>query len=233
MENKLQFKDSNGVTLSGVLSNPSKVKLPIVILCHGLNSDKESSTNTALNKVLTQSRIATLRFDFFAHGESDGKVDDRTVAKFVDDILSAISYLKSDGYKDIGIVGTSFGGLAAVIAASKTKDLKFMALKSPGMGKTSRTMTNYKTDFETKSWFEAAKTIGIPTLIVHGKADVDVEIELGEELAKHIKNSKIEIIEGADHRYTKKEDFDKAIELISQFIIKNVQNSYSIYNHKD
>lgn len=220
MESKVTFTNSNGVRLSGVLSVPKIEKPPIVILCHGLNSGKDSKTNLVLNEILKENGIASFRFDFFSHGESKGNPKDRSVNEFVDDILNAVAYLKSKGYNKIGIVGGSFGAVAAVIAASKSTNLNFIALKSPGMGKTSRNMLNYKNDFDAKSWINAGQKITIPTLIVHGSADQDVEVELGKRLAKSIGTSKIEIVEGADHQYTRKEDFDKAIKLISDFVIK-------------
>jgi dipeptidyl aminopeptidase/acylaminoacyl peptidase len=95
-----------------------------------------------------------------------------------------------------------------------------MALNAPGMGQTSRKMPNYKKDFDTKSWIRAGAKVMIPTLIIHGTADEDVEVELGQELAKSIKISQIELFKGADHRFTKKEDFDKMVKDISDFIIK-------------
>lgn len=226
METKVLFKDSKGNKLSGILSTPvSNADIPIVILCHGLNSSKDSKTNIELGNILEKRGIASFRFDFFGHQESEGKPENRTVDAFVDDILSAVSYLKDKGYKEMGIVGASFGGLSAVIAASKTNDLKFMALKSPGMGKTSRKMPNYKEDFDAKTWFAAGKEIKIPTLIVHGSADEDVELEFAKSLAECIKNSKLEIISGADHQYTKKEDFERMIKLISGFVIENVSKN--------
>ncbi len=57
---------------------------------------------------------------------------------------------------------------------------------------------------------------------MHGTADNDVEVELGMELAEYIKSSRLEKIEGVDHRYTREEDFKKMIALISDFIIDNI-----------
>lgn len=220
-EEKVIFKDSKGNKLSGILSD-SNSKVKIVILCHGLNSKKDSSTNLALVKAFSRHGIATFRFDFFAHGESEGKVEDRTVEKFVDGLLKAVDYVKGQGYSKIGVCGASFGGMTAVIAATKTPDIKAIALKAAGMGQTSRKMPNYKEDFDTKIWIKAGEKVKIPTLIVHGTEDEDVEIQLGEELAKSIKASKFIKFEGADHRFTNPEDFEKSVKLISDFISNNL-----------
>jgi len=224
MQDKIWFENNRGNKISAILSTPVKGKnISIILLCHGLNSEKDSTTNIALEKVFLKNNIATFRFDFFAHGESEGKIEDRNLNEFVENILKAIDYVKSQGYKNIGICGTSFGGVASVIAASKSSDLKVMALKAAGMGQTSRKMSNYKKDFDTKSWIKAGTKVKIPTLIIHGTADEDVEVELGIELAKSIKTSKIQLFKEADHKFTKKKDFAKMIKTISEFIIKTIQ----------
>lgn len=221
MEEKVFFKDSEGNKLSAILSNPNKDQSQIVILCHGLNSTKDGSTNKGLKDTFEKHKISTFRFDFFGHGESEGKIEDRSVSKFVDGILKAIKHIKDLGFKKIGICGTSFGGLSAVIAASKSSDLKVMALKAPGMGQKERNLPNYKDDFEIKGWIKAGKEVNIPTLIVHGSEDKDIELKFGEELSKSIRSSKLIVFDGADHRFSKKEDYDKSVKKISEFIIKN------------
>ena len=213
---------SNGCKVSAILSTPKTTHKSIVVMVHGLNSRKDSSTNIALEKILLEHNIASFRFDLFAHGESDGLVEERSVAKFVENILDALAYVKRLGYHNIALCGASFGGVAAAIASSKNQDITVLILKSPGMGKTSREMSNYKDDFEELSWIKAGNNISIPALIVHGAAGKNVEVDLGKKLAAAIKQSKVVLIDGADHSFTRKEDFEKMIHVISQFIIEQL-----------
>ena len=224
MEEKVRFSDGHGNKVSAILSTPDhedKQGIPIVIMCHGLGTGKDSATNLALERIFLKQGIATFRFDFFAHGESEGKVENRSVTLFVNDILKAIEYVKNKGYNRMGICGASLGGVAAVIAASKTPYLSVMVLKAAGMGN-SRNMPNYKKEFDAKTWIEAGKKVGIPTLIVHGTADEEVEVKLGKELASSIKGSLLELVEGADHMFSKKEDFERMVKDISTFMIRNI-----------
>ena len=75
--------------------------------------------------------IATFRFDFFGHGESGGKFEDVTVSEGFDDILCAIKFVKSLGFTKIGLVGQSYGGQTALLAAAKSKDLLALAVVAP------------------------------------------------------------------------------------------------------
>ena len=223
METKISFKNSHEKKLSAILSTPAPDKiLPVIILCHGLDTGKDATTNVKLADIFLKNNIASFRLDFFAHGESEGKIEDRNVEEFVDDILCAIKFLKAKGYKKFGIYGGSFGGVASVIAASRNPDIKIMALKAAGMGQ-SRKMPNYKKDFDSKSWIKAGLKVKIPTLIVHGSVDEEIEVSLAKELAKSIKSSKLEIFKDADHRFSKKEDFDRCVDILSEFIISNIE----------
>ena len=204
-----------------------------------------------LERIFNNNEISTFRFDFYGHGESEGKFENITVSEAVDDILNAIKFLKNKGFKKIGLVGSSFGGMASLIAASKSKYLYVLVLKSPvsdylgkliskiskynikewkekgfihyessRMGKLRLNYSFFK-DAEKVSGYNVAKRISIPTFIIHGDKDESVPVEQSIKLSKIIKNSKLVIIKGADHRYTKPEYFKRCTNLIADFIIKN------------
>ena len=92
---KVYFNNSKGDRLCGVISNPASDKSrPIVIMAHGFSTSKNSDTYVSLSKNLDSHKISSFRFDFYGHGESEGKFEDVTVSEAVDDILQAIKYLK-------------------------------------------------------------------------------------------------------------------------------------------
>ncbi len=196
MEIKIHFKNSRGNALCGVLSNPTNDKQkPIIVLCHGFSASKNSHTYVRLQELLNNKSLSTFRFDFFGHGESDGMFEEITISEAVDDVLNAIKFLKSLGYNKIGLMGSSFGGITAIITASKTSDLFVLALKSPvsdylevelekrtkeeldewkrrgftfytsGDGKKHRLNYSFFEDFQNNNGYEAAKKIKVPTFI--------------------------------------------------------------------
>lgn len=251
MYEKLFFEDSNKNKLMGILSNPSDNKNnPIIILCHGLTSNKESIAFPTFEKLFNEKNISTFRFDFFGHGESEGLFENITITKAVDGILNAIKFLKDLGYKKIGLIGSSFGGIVSIIASSKTNDLFVLGLKCPvsdyeeqmKLKKSEEEIQMWKEigfdfyirpnkdalrinytfyeDFKNNDAYKAAEKINIPTIIVHGDKDEKVPIEQSIKISKIIKNCKLEIIEDCDHYFSKKEHFDKMIKLIVEFIEK-------------
>ncbi len=246
MKEKITFQNSKGDKLVGILSDSGSKT--ILIMCHGFSSSKESRTYVNLEKILNKENIATFRFDFYGHGESDGKFEDITISEAVDDILNAIALMKKKGFQKIGLEGTSFGGIAAILAASKSKNLFVLALKSP-LSDVKDKMAEDVMDNDMKKWkktgfsmyksskhgslrlnysyiedgfkqdaYKAAKKITVPTLIVHGDKDDCVPFSQSEKLAKSISNSKLVVISGAGHDYKKKKDYERSLKEIVDFI---------------
>ncbi|MFB0565365.1 MAG: alpha/beta hydrolase family protein [Candidatus Aminicenantaceae bacterium] len=252
MKEKLSFKNSKGEKLCGILSNPtSKKEAPIITLCHGFSTSKDGRTYVRLEQSLNKNNISTFRFDFFGHGESDGKFEEITISEAVNDVQNALYFLKKSGYTKIGLFGSSFGGMASIITASNTDNLYVLALKSP-VSDFSSLLINQNNAQEIKNWkengfiyitssdgdkrrlnysffldaknikgYESARKIKIPCLIVHGDRDETVPIEQSKKIARLMKNCKLEIIKGGDHTYSKPENFEKMLDLILKFIIRN------------
>jgi len=251
MQEKIHFNNSKGDRLCGIISNPTDdTSKPVIILCHGFTTSKDNFTNSNLERILNKGSISTFRFDFFGHGESEGLFEDITISEAVDDILNAIKYLKSKSYSKIGLVGSSFGGIASIMAASKTDDLFLLALKAPvsnykerdieiigedfirdweekgfrvyisGNGNQHKLNFTFFEDYDNNNGYEAAKKIKIPTLIIHGDKDDSVPIEQSRKIATLIQNSKLMEIKNAGHQFDKPGEFDKMLDLISGFIIR-------------
>lgn len=250
MKQKLSIQSKSGATLSAVLSNPTEDKNNlIVVFCHGFLSSKEKPIYNILESILNKENVSTLRFDLYGHGESTGKLEDVTVSKAVDDALSVLNFIKEQGYTNIGLFGSSFGGMAAIITASKIDNLKFLILKAPVSDLKSKLSVKYKDevkDWKKRGWinrvshkgnltklnysffedsgkhdcYELAKKIRVSTLIIHGELDESVPLEQSKKTASLIKNSRLEIIPGSNHMFSKKEHYDKTIDLTINFILK-------------
>lgn len=72
MEEPFVFSDRDGRRVSAVLTYPPSDTDKGVVLCHGLFGFKDSVTNRTLTRLLSERNVATLRFDFFGHGSSEG-----------------------------------------------------------------------------------------------------------------------------------------------------------------
>ncbi|HSL03556.1 MAG TPA: alpha/beta fold hydrolase [Nitrospiraceae bacterium] len=131
MEEALTFHDRHGHGIAAILSPPDGPTTCLAVLCHGFLSNKNSATNRTLTRLLNQQGIATFRFDFFGQGDSDGPFEDitPTIAMYQTD--AALDLVMARGYDRVGLVGSSFGGLVAILTAAQRHNLACLALKCP------------------------------------------------------------------------------------------------------
>lgn len=212
MEETLTFHDRHGHGIAAILSAPDGPTTRLAVLCHGFLSSKSSTTNKTLTRLLNERGLATFRFDFFGQGESDGPFEELTTTLAVDQVHAALDLVTSRGYERIGLVGSSFGGLVAILTAAQRQDIACLALKCPVvdfaeelrltfgleelaqweatdtipniMGGTARVRLRY--DFYEDSLgqiaYEPAERITVPTLIVQGEKDECVPLHQSRQL---------------------------------------------------
>ena len=141
--NDVTFKnDVQGNLLAGTIAAPKNFnkKSPILIMITGSgaqNRDEEIFEHKPFLVIaddLAKKGIATLRIDDRGiQGSEKGKAG-ATSADFATDINSAVNYLVANGYKNIGLIGHSEGGMIAPMVANVNKNVKFLVLLAgPGI----------------------------------------------------------------------------------------------------
>jgi pimeloyl-ACP methyl ester carboxylesterase len=118
-EQALTYQDGLGHYVAAVLATPSVPTDRLVLLCHGFLSNKNSTTNKTLTRALLERGIATFRFDFFGQGESEGPFARITLTTALQQVLSALALIHAQGFRRIGLMGSSFGGLVAILTADR------------------------------------------------------------------------------------------------------------------
>ena len=118
MEETVIFHDAAGHRIAAVLARPEQSTDHVAVLCHGFLSHKNSTSNQALTSRLIEQQIAAFRFDCFGHGESDGPFSKLTTTLAIDQVSAALHYVFDRGYRRLALVGSSFGGLVSLLAAS-------------------------------------------------------------------------------------------------------------------
>lgn len=220
MEQGLTFRDSQGHRVSAVLATPQEPATRVAVLCHGFLSHKNSNTNQALTAHLISRGIATFRFDFFGHGDSEGPFERITVTLALRQALDALTFVESQGYRQPALEGSSFGGLVATLAAAERPALACLALKCPvadfpetlglefgpdGMAEWKATGTipdvtggpgrvklwyAFYEDCARYLGYVAAKAITAPTLIVQGGKDHLVPVHQSRRLLEALPGEK-------------------------------------------
>ncbi|MGI8450810.1 MAG: alpha/beta hydrolase [Streptosporangiaceae bacterium] len=129
-----EFRSLDGLQLHGTLHVPSSVRGPAVVLVHGGGVTREEGGFFArLASGLAEAGLPSLRFDFRAHGESEGQGEDLTIAGVANDIRSAVTHVRQvTGSGPVGLIGASFGGgISAFFAARHPDQVHRLVLFNP------------------------------------------------------------------------------------------------------
>lgn len=225
---KRKFKNKKGLTLSAIYEGGDE-NHPVVVLCHGYGSGKDSDSTKGLAQELLKKGLCVYRFDFTGCGESEGKLSQLTPDQGQDDLYSAVKNL---GRNDFALYGSSFGGYTSLIFASKTP-LLALGLKAPVsdypavMRAKGNEKENRALDFTEEAYkydiYQLAQNITCPVSIVHGDADTDVPLAQSQKLLKSVSSEKkeLKIISGAPH-VMRGDYLERANKLLSGFFTKEL-----------
>jgi len=125
--------------LRGIVTIPDDMdgkKIPTVIIFHGFTGNKYEAIHNAIADSLLAHGIASVRFDFNSHGESDGDFSKMSIDNELEDARRIYNYTRSLPFvRKIGIVGHSQGGVIAVLLSSELgkKKIKSVALLAPAL----------------------------------------------------------------------------------------------------
>jgi len=87
-----------------------------LVLCHGMESTRGGTKQTAIVERFVPKGYNVLRFDFSFVGDSEGEYEDLTISGEVDDALGALDFMHEFGASDCTLIGSSLGGLVALLA---------------------------------------------------------------------------------------------------------------------
>ena len=192
-------------------------------MVHGFTSNKDRNRSIEIANLLSKNSFAVLRFDLGGSGESyDTPI---RVEYQIDDLKSAINFVKRKGYKEIGLLGESLGGLISLCIYNE--EIKTMVLFAPvTKEKTPTKYPEWKKEMEEKGFIliekdgknfkipkeyikeresvnqkELLSKVMCPVLIIHGTEDDSVPLEHSGEAMQYLsKKSKLKIIKGAGHK---------------------------------
>ncbi|MCK4589419.1 MAG: alpha/beta hydrolase [Nanoarchaeota archaeon] len=231
MNKKVFFDNGKGFKLAGVLSIPDKEgKFPAVIRLHGFRSGKDGSSSTVFDDKFKDDYIY-LRFDFFAHGESEGEFEDLTPTEEFDDTKAAIDFVcgleQCNG--EVGLIGSSLGGMVAIYVTANDSRVKTAVFGAP-VSDFKESYTEIEGDIEgwkKQGWkytynfegqrfkikydffedgckydfYKEAEKISVPVLVIQGDLDESIPLEQSKKLMKHLKNAEFYVVKGAVHHW--------------------------------
>ena len=194
IEEKVTFRTSRGLKLSGALLAPDETLHDVVVFAHGTGSSKSSPRNRGIAEQLLDNGIASFLFDFTGCGDSDGLPDQSTQDQQFDDLISALDFITSQilfETRFVGINGSSTGGTVAIRAAAEEDRIAAMVLRVP----------------RNIDILDLVPMVKTPTLVVQGSEDLIVLPEAKEIFAALSCPKELHIVEGAGHLFDEKPEY--------------------------
>lgn len=206
-------------------------KVPLVIIMHGLGSDKDNMLFAALADSLQESGIASLRFDFNSHGKSEGNIVDMDFNNLQADAEKVLNYArKLDFVSNISLAGHSMGGVIASMVAGRegTNKIKSVVLFAPAVAIQDDAQrgefsgfkfdpNNIPATFEVMGhtmggkWLKTAQTLNIletakgyqgKLYVIHGTDDQFEPYVTSSLYLRDNPNGKIVLLKGFDHYFS-------------------------------
>lgn len=206
-------------------------KVPLVILMHGLGSDKDNMLFTALADSLQENGIASLRFDFNSHGKSEGNIVDMDFNNLQADAEKVLNYArKLDFVSNISLAGHSMGGVIASMVAGRegANKIKSVVLFAPAVAIQDDAQrgefsgfkfdpNNIPATFEVMGhtmggkWLKTAQTLNIletakgyqgKLYVIHGTEDQFEPYVTSSLYLRDNPNGKIVLLKGFDHYFS-------------------------------
>ncbi len=240
METFVEFHNSRRKWLRGMMHFPEHARsrgkasrrLPGVVLFHGFTGDRMEShwMFVKCSRALAAAGIASLRFDFYGSGESEGDFREVTLSGEIADARVAVGFFRRQTGIDprrVGLLGLSLGGLIAATLAPRLKSralvlwsalahaghLRTLAEASlkpiPGVSgrfeyEAREVSPHFLDDAITIEPLQCVRRFKGPTLIIHPQRDAHVPYSHAEDYYRAADSSTKELvtISGADHVFT-------------------------------
>ncbi|HET9654777.1 MAG TPA: alpha/beta hydrolase [Kineosporiaceae bacterium] len=131
--------------LRGANVEPEEPAGHAVVLVHGGGvTREEGGFFSRLADGLAEAGVASLRFDLRGHGQSEGRVEELTLAAVLNDIRVAMAQVRElTGVERVSLLGASFGGgICAYYAAKRPDEVERLVLLNPQLDYKRRTVDN-------------------------------------------------------------------------------------------
>jgi pimeloyl-ACP methyl ester carboxylesterase len=193
----------------------------MVVIGHGVTSDKDRPWSEALSTRLAAAGVASVRIAFSGNGASEGRFVDSTITKEVADLGSVLDAL--EGHR-LSYVGHSMGGavgalraaqddrihaLVSLAAVTHTAEFvqRMFGQLSPGDLMLDKPDCPFGLALREdllaiESITPNAAAIKAPWLLVHGTQDEVVPLQHSHDLHAAANTTELAILENVDHSFT-------------------------------
>jgi putative redox protein len=234
MEQPVHFYNHQGEKLTGTLHLPDRPAHRGVVFGHCFTCSRHTGIIRHICTNLEAEAFMALRFDFSGNGQSQGRFDESTYSKQIEEMKIATAFLAEKGALWIGLAGHSMGAVIAILTAARMNTIKAvcaLAGRLSGLnathflshgqrkelydtgrvsfssrGRSLQLSPGFFADVGQYNLPETIANLKTPLLIAHGDHDEIIPVQEAYLAQKlNRENTTLAIFPGADHMFSRKE----------------------------
>lgn len=241
---RVEFPSRRGNLLVGDLHRIGAGSGRWLVLCHGMESTRGGTKQQAMVERFAPAGYNVLRFDFSYVGDSEGDYEDLTVTGEIADCLGALDFMHEFGASECTLVGSSLGGLVALLAAAQLAHLVsrvavIAAVADAGLftdGLTDKDIAEWRSRGRRRvgSGFlkptflddvlridapKAMRHVTMPVLVMHGDADDVVPFSHAELIRESVSGPcTVEKFPGVGHRFEEPGALERLLDVLGNWL---------------
>ncbi|MEE2690726.1 MAG: bifunctional alpha/beta hydrolase/OsmC family protein [Pseudomonadota bacterium] len=247
---KAQFEGSQGSNLSAALELPNGAPRAFALFAHCFSCTKDIKAARDISRALRADGFAVLRFDFTGLGSSEGDFANTNFSSNIADLVKAADFLRREFEAPSILIGHSFGGAAALVAALQVPEVRAVVtiaapadashvlthigdkraeIEANGVatvelsGRPFTIKKQFLDDLDHDRVTEAAAALKRPLLILHAPLDKTVGVENATKIFMAAKHPKSFVsLDDADHLLRDEKDGRYAAAVIAAWASRYV-----------
>ncbi|QYJ02725.1 alpha/beta fold hydrolase [Nocardioides panacisoli] len=246
MTEAVRFDSVRGPQLAGALDEPEGEARGWGLFVHGFTLGKDSPAAFRIARGLAAEGIGMLRYDNLGLGDSDGDWGDGSFTVKVEDTIRAAECLADRGTPPSLVVGHSWGGAAAIVAAQRIPSVKaVVTIGAPSEpaeverhydavidraladgsaewlvgGRALTLKRDFVEDVRRAELIGQVRLLGRPLLVMHSPTDETVDIHNASDIFMAAEHPRSFVsLEGSDHFLTVDGQAERAARIISAWV---------------
>lgn len=251
MEQPVHFYNYQGEKLTGTLHLPDRPSGRGVVFGHCFTCSRHTGIIRQICTELEGEGFMALRFDFSGNGQSQGRFDESTYSKQIQEMKIATAFIAEKGALRIGLAGHSMGAVIAILTAARMNTIQAVCalagrlsglnathflsqsqrkelydtgrISFSSRGRSLKLSTGFFADAGQYNLPETIANLKSPLLIVHGDHDEIVPVQEAYLAQKlNRENTTTAIFPGADHMFGPKESRRQVSDSVVKWFKKHI-----------
>ena len=203
---------------------------PAIVFLPGYASDMEGAKALALDSFADRRGLAMLRLDYSGTGASEGRFEDGTLDRWLEEALAAIDQLT---HGPLVLVGSSMGGwialhlallrpdrVRALVGIAAAPDFTDWGFADADAAERNGLARGFWKSGQNLRLLENEIAIDCPVRLIHGEQDNDVPLEVAFRLLRALRSADVQlnVIKGGGHRLSEPHEIDSILHTVAVLI---------------